>query len=328
MKEKKEETIKEISEMNLFQKMAKVTEELTTVAKNLEVKGVDGRVRYNAVGETDVLDAVKPLEAKYGIYSYPLSRNCTELPLQNKIAIRVETIYRFVNADNPGEYLDITSYGDGIDSGDKAPGKAMTYSDKYALMKAYKISTGDDPDKELSPEVLISAKQASYLKDLLKPYPEIHVLMLGTYNVSKVEKLPMSLFDEVLTRVKKNIEKRRENVAAKPVAKGVEPKVEIPKAEALTNEEVKTETPAKEEPAKVEPTKAEPIKEEVKPVVENKEEPEVEMATAQQQAKILARMDEERRAKMLKSFKKQSLVELTKAEADKVLAKLQREEKK
>lgn len=28
----------------------------------------------------------------------------------------------------------------------------MTYADKYALMKAYKITTGDDPDKDASPE--------------------------------------------------------------------------------------------------------------------------------------------------------------------------------
>ena len=31
-----------------------------------------------------------------------------------------------------------------------ATGKAMTYADKYALMKAYKIITGDDPDQEPS----------------------------------------------------------------------------------------------------------------------------------------------------------------------------------
>ena len=28
----------------------------------------------------------------------------------------------------------------------------MTYADKYALMKAYKISTGDDPDQDPSKE--------------------------------------------------------------------------------------------------------------------------------------------------------------------------------
>ncbi|MFR4146701.1 MAG: hypothetical protein ACLT1J_10535 [Mediterraneibacter gnavus] len=29
----------------------------------------------------------------------------------------------------------------------------MTYADKYALLKAYKIITGDDPDQECSKEL-------------------------------------------------------------------------------------------------------------------------------------------------------------------------------
>ena len=36
---------------------------------------------------------------------------------------------------------------------DKAPGKAMTYADKYALMKAYKMVTGDDPDQNASDDL-------------------------------------------------------------------------------------------------------------------------------------------------------------------------------
>ena len=39
------------------------------------------------------------------------------------------------------------SIADGLDPADKGSGKAMTYADKYALMKAYKIMTGDDPDQ-------------------------------------------------------------------------------------------------------------------------------------------------------------------------------------
>ena len=54
------------------------------------------------------------------------------------------------DTDNPEEYIEITSYGDGIDSQDKSVGKAMTYADKYALMKGYKIITGEDPDQEES----------------------------------------------------------------------------------------------------------------------------------------------------------------------------------
>ena len=66
--------------------------------------------------------------------------------------MRVKTVYRFVNIDKPEEFIETITFWDWIDTGDKATGKATTYSDKYALMKVYKISTWDDPDKEASPE--------------------------------------------------------------------------------------------------------------------------------------------------------------------------------
>ncbi len=144
--------------MTIFEKLSAITSELSVVAKNLMVG--EGRSSYKAVGEADVLAAVKPLEAKYKVYSYPYARrvidsdtltvsktyngNTTET---TKFYMRVETVYRFVNIEKPDEYVDVTTYGDGVDSNDKAPGKAMTYADKYALLKAYKIITGDDPDQ-------------------------------------------------------------------------------------------------------------------------------------------------------------------------------------
>lgn len=147
--------------MNIYMKMLNVQNELNAVAKNLNV-GV-GRNSYKAVGEADVLAAVKPIEAKHGIYSYPYDRRIvseqimtTESDYNGKISkknsqfVRIETTYRFVNTEKPDEYVDIKSYGDGVDPQDKAPGKAMTYSDKYALLKAYKIITGDDPDQHYS----------------------------------------------------------------------------------------------------------------------------------------------------------------------------------
>lgn len=140
--------------MNIYQKLLAIQAELEPVAKNLEVKVGNGQ--YKAVGEVDVLRAVKPLEEKHGVYSYPCSREIVEsgeLTSIGKDGIerkqlfeRIKTIYRFVNVEKPDEYIDIASYGDGIDSGDKSVGKAMTYADKYALLKAYKIQTGDDPD--------------------------------------------------------------------------------------------------------------------------------------------------------------------------------------
>ena len=179
---------------NIYKKMSAITAELTAVAKNLNV-GI-GKAAYKAVGEADVLAAVKPLEEKHGVYSYPYSRKIVEADLvtttseyQGKVTektnryLRIETVYRFVNIDNPEEYIDITTYGDGIDSQDKAVGKAMTYSDKYALLKAYKIITGEDPDQFKSEEgkterkltyrekVIITAREKGIdLKELAKDY--------------------------------------------------------------------------------------------------------------------------------------------------------------
>lgn len=144
--------------MNIYEKMSAITAEISNVAKNLNVGR--GASQYKAVGEADVLAAVKPIESKYKVYSYPYARQIAEsgvLVSTNREGqevrqnfIRIDTTYRFINIEKPEEYIDVTTYGDGVDSQDKAPGKAMTYGDKYALLKAYKIITGDDPDQNES----------------------------------------------------------------------------------------------------------------------------------------------------------------------------------
>ena len=96
---------------NIYQKMSAITEEINRVAKNLTV-GV-GKSAYRAVGEADVLAAVKPIEIKHGVYSYPVSREIVETDVltttteydgkttENKrLLMRVKTVYRIVNIDN------------------------------------------------------------------------------------------------------------------------------------------------------------------------------------------------------------------------------------
>ena len=158
-----------VKEMNIFQRMDAITDSIAVVQKNLEVGY--GKSKYKAVSERDVIDAVKPLEHAFGIYSYPLKRDVLESHILESEEVyvdnnaqseqrktkttfmsRIKTVYRFVNVDKPEEYIDQESIAEGIDTQDKGSGKAMTYSDKYALMKAYKISTGDDPDQNVSEE--------------------------------------------------------------------------------------------------------------------------------------------------------------------------------
>ena len=136
----------EIKEMNIFEKLSNITNEISSVNKNLTVG--QGKSAYKAVGEADILKAVKELEFKYRVYSYPASREVIESTMytttneygeKNNIFSRIKTTYRFVNIDKTDEYIETITFAEGIDTQDKGSGKAMTYADKYALMKSYKI---------------------------------------------------------------------------------------------------------------------------------------------------------------------------------------------
>lgn len=221
-----EKTTKKVA-LNIFQKMSAITEEINRVAKNLNVG--TGQATYKAVGEADVLSAVKPIEIKHGVYSYPVNRNIVETNVltttttkvfqgqettteKNQLFMRIETIYRFVNIEKPDEYVEVTTYGDGVDSQDKAPGKAMTYADKYALLKAYKIETGDDPDqnasetlkgvKSTTPVAPATPEQIKELKDL--QVNEANVLK--KYRISTLEELTYSQASFVISTKKKALE--------------------------------------------------------------------------------------------------------------------------
>lgn len=200
----------EIKEMNIFEKLSNITNEIETVKKNMTVG--TGKNAYKAVGEAAILNAVKDLEYKYRVYSYPVSREVLESSMftttndygdKNNIFSRIKTTYRFVNIDKPEDYIETITFAEGIDNQDKGSGKAMTYSDKYALMKSYKIETGDDPEKNYSepsykkPEPKIDKKNIDLVKELVTKYAEIKngnadellKYYLNKYKVKSVEDL-------------------------------------------------------------------------------------------------------------------------------------------
>ena len=55
--------------------------------------------------------------------------------------------FTWINADNPKENVKSGWTGQGLDSGEKGAGMAMTYAEKYFLLKFFNIATDkDDPD--------------------------------------------------------------------------------------------------------------------------------------------------------------------------------------
>lgn len=150
--------------LNLYQKIQKVSMEIMNLEKDMQVGNKD--YGYKAVSDKQVTLAVKKAEEKYGIVSIPFDQELINSEIVRKAKGNEETLVfvdnikmtiRFINLDDPKEFIDVVAFGKGIDSGDKGLGKASTYARKIGLLNAYKIATGEDPDAEKSPETKVMA---------------------------------------------------------------------------------------------------------------------------------------------------------------------------
>lgn len=153
-------------DLNLYQKIQMVSDEIKNIEKKTEVK-VTQTSSYKAVADIDVLLAVKKAETKYGLLSIPVKQELVKSEQVMKqdrngytsvtFADIVKMTVRIVNVDNPADTpIEIESFGRGLDSGDKGFGKASTYARKYALLNAYKIATGEDPDEQASQQIPVA----------------------------------------------------------------------------------------------------------------------------------------------------------------------------
>jgi hypothetical protein len=99
-------------------------------------------MRYSIVSHDAVTAKVRPSMVSHGIIYYPVNMATS----QDGNRTVCEMTVRFQSVDNPESFIDVPSFGYGIDDQDKGPGKAISYAVKYALLKTLGLETGDDPD--------------------------------------------------------------------------------------------------------------------------------------------------------------------------------------
>lgn len=160
--EKKEK----VESMNIYEKIQAVSDEVRNVEKNMVVG--TGTSAYKAVSDIDVLMKVKDAEKRYRLVSIPMRQELVKSEIVRTIGQGgyekvnyvdiVKMTVRIINLDKTDESIEVESFGRGLDSGDKGFGKASTYARKYALLNAYKIATGEDPDQNKSEEQVIANK--------------------------------------------------------------------------------------------------------------------------------------------------------------------------
>ena len=134
-------------DMNIYEKISAIMQDVQYLTKDDQVKF--GTTSYKALSEEKVTGIMRAELIKHKLVIYPIQQSASRI---GQIT-HVDVMYRLVNVENPEEYIDIASCGDGADSQDKGSGKAMTYAFKYMWLRAFALPTGEDPDKISSAEL-------------------------------------------------------------------------------------------------------------------------------------------------------------------------------
>ena len=129
---------------------------------------------YNFRGIDDVYNALSPLLAKHGLCILPriLTRHCDERQTKSggtMSYVTVEAEFDFVCAKDGSAHV-VRTFGEAMDSADKATNKAMSAAYKYAAFQAFAIPTEGDNDADAhTPQV--TPRQAPRQAPAAKPSP-------------------------------------------------------------------------------------------------------------------------------------------------------------
>ena len=137
--------------MKVYQAINKVQADLSRVGISKARTNSQG-AGYKFRGIDDVFNALSPLLATHGLCILPrmLVRNCEERMSKsggNLFYVTVEAEFDLVAAEDGSKHT-IRTFGEAMDSGDKATNKAMSAAYKYAAMQAFSIPTEGDNDTE------------------------------------------------------------------------------------------------------------------------------------------------------------------------------------
>lgn len=137
--------------MSVYKSINAVMSELSKTGITKDRTNTQGS-GYKFRGIDDVLNALSPLLSRHGLCILPrvLNRTITERISQKGGAlfyVVVEAEFDFVCAEDGSKHT-VKTFGEAMDSGDKATNKAMSAAYKYACFQAFSIPTEADNDAD------------------------------------------------------------------------------------------------------------------------------------------------------------------------------------
>jgi hypothetical protein len=191
----------------------KVYQAINAVQKALSMTGI-AKDRTNTQGAgykfrgiDDVYNAISPLLAEHGLCILPrmLSRQCDER--QSKAGgalfyVTVEAEFDFVSAED-GSTHTCRTFGEAMDSGDKATNKAMSAAYKYAAFQAFAIPTEGDNDADAhTPQVAASrpGQPTSGVWEAQNEESQAYLLKIAADVIARVGNDPADAMDYLSTQ--------------------------------------------------------------------------------------------------------------------------------
>ncbi|KAA6450994.1 ERF family protein [Bacillus swezeyi] len=219
--------------MNIYQKLIEVRKAIPYLKK--EKKGG----QYEYVGSSQVLGAIRDELDKQSLLLIPkiVDKRILTETVESKdqygnqkkkttYFTELDLEFVWVDAENPSETLTIPFYAQGVDiAGEKGVGKALTYAEKYFLLKQFNIPTDkDDPDafqekvESSKPPEMITQEQKDEIQSLAQSYVEIRgkgsiKLTLEALKIADIDKVPKGAADQKIHQLKQWIAKAEKQSA-------------------------------------------------------------------------------------------------------------------
>ncbi len=205
---------------NVYQRLNAVRKDVAYVRKDSKVQG------YTAVTHDQVTASARPALIEHGVMMVPRQTSSEIAQVgetrQGTPVIRYAGWYEFdfVNIDAPDDKITVTIEAHANDHGDKAPGKAISYATKYALLKVLAIETGDDEESRVEvaeKAKVVSAAQAMALQDAIEETESDIKALFGVLNrngfqAQSIEELTVGAYNFAMQQIEK---KRRRMQEAK-----------------------------------------------------------------------------------------------------------------
>ncbi|RIM19418.1 ERF family protein [Staphylococcus chromogenes] len=188
--------------LNLYQKIADVKANIDGFTKDTK------SYKYSYVSGSQVLHRIRNKMIEHRLLLVPsttqenykqievtrFNKNAGREVTVTEFVVEMQLTYTWINAEKPEERMEVTFYSVGQqDDVSKAHGTALTYSERYFLMKFFNIPTDED-DADAKQKQIQYSTSSEKLKELLKEEADRFIKIATESNVyekyqKQIEKL-------------------------------------------------------------------------------------------------------------------------------------------